>query len=107
MERRRFERFQMNNFLTYKPSRFRAVVESMTNDISLKGASIISEKELEPQKNIEMKIFFGPRVGSKVLNSKVIYSRPIQDKLGKGYVSGVEFSNLIFSDRKDLLDNEL
>ena len=78
----------------------------MTSNISLKGASILTEKELKPQKNIKLKFFFGSKTNSKEMNSKVVYSKPIEDKLGKGYMSGVEFSELIFKDRKDLLNNE-
>ena len=58
MERRRFERFQMNNFLTYKPNRFRAEVESITDNISLKGACILTEKKLKPQKKHYAKTLF-------------------------------------------------
>jgi hypothetical protein len=73
----------------------------------LKGASLLTEKQLKPQKNIKLKFFFGPKVGSKEVDSRIVYSRPVEDNLGKGYINGVEFSDLIFSDGKELLNNEL
>ncbi|MFC1709192.1 PilZ domain-containing protein [Candidatus Omnitrophota bacterium] len=107
MERRQFERLSINNFVTYKRNRFSPSIECMTSNISLRGACILTENKLEPQKNIRLKLFYGPKIGAKEVVSKVIYSKPVEDKLGKGYVNGVEFSKSIFSDRKELFDNEL
>jgi hypothetical protein len=106
MDRRSFERFPFNNFVAYKPSRFSAGEESVTNNISLKGACILTEKGLKPQGKIKLRLFFGPKVGAKEVNARVVYSKPVEDSLGKGYLNGVEFSELIFNDKKELLENE-
>lgn len=106
MERRSFERLPKNNFLTYKSNRFSSEVESMTNNISLKGACILTEKKLRPQKNIKLKFFLGPKIGIKEVKSRVIYSKPVNVELGKGFLSGVEFAELIFKERKDLSNND-
>lgn len=106
MDRRSHERFPLNYFAAYNPSRFNAGAESLTNDISLKGACILTEKRLKPQKRIRLKLYLGPKIGSKDVNARIVYSRPVEDSLGKGYLSGVEFSDLIFNDKKELLENE-
>ena len=107
MERRSFERFSMNLFATYDQSRFSKGLEAMTNNVSLKGACILTEKKLKPQKNIKLKLFFGPQISPKEMNSTVVYSKPVEDKLERGYLSGIEFSDLIFKDKEELLQNGL
>jgi hypothetical protein len=105
MDRRRFERFKINNFAVYKPGRINEK-ELMTNNISLKGACFFSEKELKPNKIIMLKFYFGPKVGSKQVKSRVVYSMSVKDDLGQGYLNGVEFLDLIFKDDKELKENE-
>ncbi len=106
MERRQFERFQRNNFATYKLHHFSAGVECVTNNISLKGACVLTEKKLKPKKNIKLKLFLGPKLGPRETNSRVVYSKPTDGNLGKGYLSGLEFLDIIFKDEKELSDNE-
>lgn len=107
MERRSFERFDMNLFATYDQGRFSKGLEAMTNNVSLKGACILTEKKLKPQKNIKLRFFFGSQINPKEMDSTVVYSKPIEDNLGKGYLSGVEFADLIFKDKSELLQNGL
>ena len=106
MDRRSHERLPLNYFAAYNFNRCKAGVESVTNDISLKGACILTEKRLRPQKRIRLKLYFGSRIGSKEVNARVVYSKPVDDSLAKGYLSGVEFSDLIFNDKKELSENE-
>ena len=41
-----------------------------------------------------LKLYFGPKVGTKQVKSRVVYSIPTKVNLGKGYLNGVEFSTL-------------
>ena len=106
MDRRSQERLPLNYFAVYNISQYSAGVESVTNDISLKGACILTEKRLKPQKRIRLKLYFGSKIGSKEVNARVVYSKPVDESLVKGYLNGVEFSDLIFNDKKELLENE-
>ncbi|MFH1622809.1 MAG: PilZ domain-containing protein [Candidatus Omnitrophota bacterium] len=106
MERRRFERYEVKNFVTYKPSRFRSEVEFITNNMSLKGACIFSENQLNFRGGIRLKFYLGPKTGLREVQSRVVYSVPAKDNLGNGFFTGVEFLDVICNDGKELLNNE-
>ncbi len=106
MDKRRFERFPLKNFITCNYNRYSSGTACLTENISLKGARFISENKLQANKKIKLRLYFVPKIGRKEVVCRVVYSDQQEDKFGKYYIYGVEFSKRIFKEIEELLDNE-
>jgi len=90
-DRRKFKRFDQINFIKFKPRIFSVHVDSITKNICLKGTCFFSDNKLRKDKVVSLKIFYHSGIPSRNIKAKVIYSLPVSDKFGKGYLNGVEF----------------
>lgn len=89
--KRKYQRSDAVTFVSYKPGLFSGEVNTLTENISLKGACFFSDRKLEEGKIITLKLQQQTKEGLKKIKARIIYSKPIKDKTGSGFFNGVEF----------------
>ncbi len=90
-ERRKHARFKSSTILQYKDGIFTAQTDAVTKDVSLGGVCFFSDRKIKLGKIIKIRLFYDPKAPAKIVNGKVVWSRPYDDKITKGFLNGLTF----------------
>jgi c-di-GMP-binding flagellar brake protein YcgR len=90
-ERRKHARYTTTTIVQYRDSIFAGQMDTVTKDVSLGGVAFFTEKKLPVGKVIKLKLFYDGKSPAKVIKARVVWCREFNDKISKGYMSGVTF----------------
>ncbi len=98
-ERRKFQRFYTSTILIYKEKDFHKVTKTI--NLSLSGAKIPTEAQLDPEKTLDLVLILGNNACQ--LKGDVMYSE-IAGEDYFHYFTGIRFKDMAFKEKKILED---